>query len=129
MTLYRQPTSCIVRIYNSFPCQARLASRLERSSKTGLCSMSRWRLTTSILTRQHIAPSCHFCYSPKSSTTRRMDDISSTLAGVRRRLVDLRTFQLSRLASCRGPLDLHRELAEEMRSDLESVRSRLEVRP
>lgn len=49
------------------------------------------------------------------------------LAGAQRRLIDLRTFQLPRLQKCRGPLDLQKELGEEMRCDLEGVRRNLEV--
>ena len=44
-----------------------------------------------------------------------------------RRLNDLKSFQLARLAGCKGPLDIHAELAEEMKSDLESIRNSLEV--
>lgn len=48
-------------------------------------------------------------------------------ASLRRRLADLDTFQLPRLRSCRGPIGLHAELADELRLDLESVRKGLEV--
>lgn len=56
-------------------------------------------------------------------------DPQSQLANIHRRLNDLRTFQLPRLRECKGPLDLHRELAEEMRGDLERVRLGIEVCP
>ncbi|ORY35630.1 Sec20-domain-containing protein [Naematelia encephala] len=56
-----------------------------------------------------------------------MADPVSTLAGIRRRLTDLQTFQLPRLSSCAGPLDLHRELAEEMRGDMEGVRQSIDL--
>ena len=54
-------------------------------------------------------------------------DVSSHLANLDRRLADLRTFQLPRLREYRGPLDLHRELADELRGDLENLRRGIEV--
>ncbi|WVQ99950.1 hypothetical protein IAU59_007093 [Kwoniella sp. CBS 9459] len=49
------------------------------------------------------------------------------LSNLPRRLNDIETFQLPRLKGCLGPLDLHRELVDEMRGDLEGVRYKLEV--
>ncbi|WVF72748.1 hypothetical protein IAT40_007566 [Kwoniella sp. CBS 6097] len=49
------------------------------------------------------------------------------LSNLPRRLNDIETFQLPRLKGCLGPLDLHRELVDEMRGDLDAVRYKLEV--
>ncbi|WVQ81903.1 hypothetical protein IAT38_004030 [Cryptococcus sp. DSM 104549] len=49
------------------------------------------------------------------------------LLSLPRRLADLQTFQLPRLQSCTGPADLHAELVDEMRGDMEGVRYNLEV--
>jgi protein transport protein SEC20 len=54
-------------------------------------------------------------------------DIASAVASAKRRLHDLQTFQLPRLEKCDGPLGLHRELADELKGDLEGVRRNLEV--
>ena len=54
-------------------------------------------------------------------------DVQSQLANLGRRLYDLRTFQLPRLRGCKGPLDLHQELAEETYGDLERARQTIEV--
>lgn len=54
-------------------------------------------------------------------------DLDSAIAIAQRRLHDLNTFQLPRLAKCAGPLSLHRELADEMRGDMALVRRHLEV--
>ncbi|KAK8854823.1 hypothetical protein IAR55_003562 [Kwoniella newhampshirensis] len=62
--------------------------------------------------------------TPSSST---MTNVQPILSSLPRRLADLQTFQLPRLKSCLGPPDLHRELADEMRGDLESVRYNLEA--
>ncbi|WVR07452.1 hypothetical protein IAU60_004493 [Kwoniella sp. DSM 27419] len=56
-----------------------------------------------------------------------MTPLDPLLSSIPRRLTDLETYQLPRLESCRGPLDLHRELTEELRADLEAVRYDLEV--
>lgn len=55
-------------------------------------------------------------------------DVESSLSATSRRLTDLRDFQLPRLQKCVGPIGLYRELGEEMRVDLETVRRPLEVR-
>ncbi|OCF37880.1 hypothetical protein I317_03457 [Kwoniella heveanensis CBS 569] len=49
------------------------------------------------------------------------------LSNLPRRLNDIETFQLPRLRACLGPLDLHRELVEELRGDLDSIKYKLEV--
>ncbi len=54
-------------------------------------------------------------------------DAQSQLSNLSRRLADLRNFQFPRLRECKGPLDLQRELAEEMRADLQRVRIGIEV--
>ncbi|WWC63237.1 uncharacterized protein I303_105837 [Kwoniella dejecticola CBS 10117] len=56
-----------------------------------------------------------------------MDTLNSILGSLPRRLNDLETFQLPRLQSCLGPLDLHKELVEEMRSDLEVIHYNIEI--
>ncbi|WWC71621.1 uncharacterized protein I206_105579 [Kwoniella pini CBS 10737] len=53
--------------------------------------------------------------------------LNSTLSSLTRRLNDLDSFQLPRLKSCLGPLDLHKELVEEMRNDLELIRYNIDV--
>lgn len=55
-------------------------------------------------------------------------DTASAVASAKRRLHDLQTFQLPRLEKCSGPLGLHRELADELKGDMEGVRRTLEVR-
>ncbi|WVQ68140.1 uncharacterized protein L199_006346 [Kwoniella botswanensis] len=52
---------------------------------------------------------------------------NSILSSLPRRLTDLETFQLPRLVSCKGPLDLHKELVDEMRGDLERVKYNLDL--
>ena len=52
---------------------------------------------------------------------------SSPVPGLTRRLHDIRTFQIARLANCKGPLSLHAELADELRQDLEDAARRIEV--
>nr|XP_019044599.1 hypothetical protein I302_06512 [Kwoniella bestiolae CBS 10118]OCF23529.1 hypothetical protein I302_06512 [Kwoniella bestiolae CBS 10118] len=53
--------------------------------------------------------------------------LSSILSSLPRRLNDLESFQLPRLHKCLGPLDLHKELVDEMRGDLEGIRYNLEL--
>ena len=45
-----------------------------------------------------------------------------------RRLEDIENYQLPRLARCKGPQGLQRELADETKDDLEQVRRNVEVR-
>lgn len=54
------------------------------------------------------------------------DDLHSSIA---RRLDDIETYQIPRLAKCTGPIGLQRELADETKGDLEQVRRNIEVRP
>jgi hypothetical protein len=54
-------------------------------------------------------------------------EAEALVSGVRRRLHDVRTYQLDRLRGCQGPVDLHRELAEEMRTDLETAYRNIQV--
>ncbi|WRT68317.1 uncharacterized protein IL334_005293 [Kwoniella shivajii] len=56
-----------------------------------------------------------------------MSQLSSILSSLPRRINDLEVFQLTRLKQCLGPLELHRELVDEMRIDLENVRYNLDV--
>ena len=53
--------------------------------------------------------------------------ISSSVSIATRRLNDLRTYQLPRLIQCQGPVQLFREIADEMKGDLEGVRRSIEV--
>lgn len=46
---------------------------------------------------------------------------------IARRLEDIETYQLPRLARCKGPIGLQRELAEETKDDLEQIRRNVEV--
>ncbi|WWD19029.1 hypothetical protein CI109_103487 [Kwoniella shandongensis] len=55
------------------------------------------------------------------------ETIQPLLSSLPRRIADLQTFQLPRLEKCLGPADLHRELVEEMRGDLEGVRYNIEA--
>lgn len=54
-------------------------------------------------------------------------DISSSVSIAKRRLNDLQSFQLPRLRQCKGPIGLFREIADEMKSDIEGVRRSIEV--
>ena len=51
----------------------------------------------------------------------------ASIENVKRRVNDLTSFQLPRLERCNGPIGLYKELADEMRVDLASVRRSLEV--
>ena len=55
-------------------------------------------------------------------------DIASSVSIAQRRLNDLQSFQLARLQQCKGPVELFREIADEMKSDIEGVRRSIEVR-
>ncbi|WWC90782.1 uncharacterized protein L201_005719 [Kwoniella dendrophila CBS 6074] len=55
------------------------------------------------------------------------ESLNSILSSLPRRLNDLESFQLPRLQQCLGPLDLHKELCDEMRSDLEGIRYNLDM--
>jgi protein transport protein SEC20 len=52
---------------------------------------------------------------------------SDIYPSITRRLDDIDTFQIPRLAKCAGPISLQRELAEETKGDLEQVRRNIEV--
>ena len=46
---------------------------------------------------------------------------------IARRLDDIETYQIPRLAKCTGPVGLQRELADETKIDLDQVRRNIEV--
>ena len=55
-------------------------------------------------------------------------DNEAQLSAVRRRVDDLKEYQIPRLAEYHGPAEGHRELCAEIRGDLERVRRGVEVR-
>jgi hypothetical protein len=46
---------------------------------------------------------------------------------IRRRLADLQTYQLPRLRDCKGPIDLQRDLAAELKDDIRKVKRSIDV--
>lgn len=52
---------------------------------------------------------------------------SDLYPSITRRLDDIDSFQIPRLAKCSGPIALQRDLAEETKGDLEQVRRNIEV--
>lgn len=49
------------------------------------------------------------------------------LPSLHRRLADIQSYQLPRLSTFSGPPDMHSELVDELRTDLESIRRQLAI--
>lgn len=53
--------------------------------------------------------------------------LSDLLPPLHRRLADIQSYQLPRLSTFSGPPDMHSELVDELRTDLESIRRQLAI--
>lgn len=53
--------------------------------------------------------------------------LSDLLPPLHRRLADIQSYQLPRLSTFSGPSDMHSELVDELRTDLESIRHQLGI--
>lgn len=53
--------------------------------------------------------------------------LSDVLLPLHRRLADIQSYQLPRLSTFSGPPDMHSELVDELRTDLESIRHQLGI--
>lgn len=53
--------------------------------------------------------------------------LSDVLLPLHRRLADIQSYQLPRLSNFSGPPDMHSELVDELRTDLESIRHQIGI--
>lgn len=82
-------------------------------------------------TRSSIYFSLDQAYSIQTLTLLTMQapptSLSDLLPSLHRRLADIQSYQLPRLSTFSGPPDMHSELVDELRTDLESIRRQLAI--
>lgn len=54
-------------------------------------------------------------------------ELQDLLDSVTRRLIDLETYQIPQLSSCKGPLSLHEQIANGIRIEIVGIKRDLEV--